>query len=234
MLDGLLLGDTIDRVETLVGHIGAVRLESIDLRDVALQEDFQRTHVHETGRVGNDAGKEPVILLVTLETGLVVSVASDQDWIQTLDVTEQIHVGIEAELPLAVLHLGGNDDGERQIQLAVPFRDVAETGGHLGGVQGFGGHHGAGGFVLDGLHQQEFATFVILDTKRVAHGLRLLDLRHIHVLSQDQGGRRVAVLDGGKLPLRAAGSNQSEGRERCQGPYENKLPFHLENINKAE
>ena len=217
MLDGLLLGNAVDGVEMLVRHVGTVRLERVQLRDVPAQEDFQRTQIHEPCGVRDNAGKEAVILLVTTQLGLPVSVAGNHDRLQALHVAQHVHVGIEAELPLAVLHGAGDDDREGEVHLAVPFRDVAETGRNLGGVQGFGRHHVSGFFVPDGFHQQEFPSVVILDPEGVAQDFRLLDFRNVRVPAQDQGRRGIAPLDGGQLPLRTAGSGQREGR---QGPDE--------------
>ena len=232
MLDRFLLRDAVDRIELLVGHIGAVRLESIQLRNVAAQEDLQRLHVHEARRVGNDAGKETLILLIALQLGLAVGVAGDDDGLKALDLPQHIHVGIETELPFAVLHRGGDDDLEGEIHLPVPFRDVAEAGRHPGRLQAFRSHHFTGGIIPDRLHQYHLATEVILDAEGVTHRPDLLDLRKIGIIREDQGGCRIATLDGSELPLRRAGNAQrKEGR---QGSYENYFCFHLEYVDKAE
>ena len=96
----------------------------------------------------------------------------------------------------------------------MPLRDVAEPGRDLGRIQGLGRHHVAGFLVPDGLHQQEFPAVVILDAEGVAQDLRLFHFGNVNVLAQDQGGRGIAPLDGGQLPLRTAGTGQRQGRQR--------------------
>ena len=201
VLDGLLLGHTVHRVELLVGDIGAVRLESVQLRYIPAQEDLQRLHVHETGRVGDNPGQKPVVLLVSPQLGFPVSVAGDHDRFQTLHVPQHVHVRIKPELPLAVPHGGRNDDLECQVHLPVPLRNVAEPGRDPGRLQGFRRHHVTGGLVPDSLHEKQFPAIIVLDAEGVAEGFRFLHLRDVHVFPQDQGGGGIATLDGGEFPL---------------------------------
>ena len=232
MLDGLLLRDAVHRMELLVGDEGAVVLERVQEGDIALYEDLQGLDVDETRGVGDDFGKEALVLLVSPKLGLAVGIAGDDDRLKALDISQHVHVGIETELPFAVLHGGGDDDLEGKVDLAVAFRDVAEAGGHPGRFQGLGGHHFAGILVQDGLHQYKFGAVVVLDPQSVAECLGLLDLRNVNIFSKDERRGRVAALDGGEFPLRSAGPGQRECR--CQDSYDYEFGFHLEYVNKAE
>ena len=77
------------------------------------EAEEERIYLCEEHReIARRAAEETVVLLVSPQLGLPVGVAGNDDRLQPLDVTQHVHVGIEAELPLAVLHGAGDDDRE--------------------------------------------------------------------------------------------------------------------------
>ena len=104
MLDSLLLAYAVCRKEVLITYPCSIRLESIKLRNVSLEEDLKGTYINEPCRVLYDLRKESVILLISSELSLTVSVSSNNDRIQTNAILENEHIRIESELPLAVTH----------------------------------------------------------------------------------------------------------------------------------
>ena len=79
MVDSFLLTYTVDRIELLVAYKCCVSLESVDLRDVSLEEDFKSIQIYELGCIGNDLGEEAFILLITSELSLAVLRSSDDN-----------------------------------------------------------------------------------------------------------------------------------------------------------
>ena len=68
-------------------------------------------------------------------------ITDDEDRLQAEAVLQDKQVGIETQLPVAVLHLFRDQDLEAKVYTPASFRHIPEPGGDLGGIQGFVGHH---------------------------------------------------------------------------------------------
>ena len=99
MVDRLLFGHTEIGSEHLVGHIGGIVLEGVDLRDVAFDEDLEIAPVHEGHAVLDDPGEELLILLVATQLGTTVVRTRDHHVVEPDAVLQHEHVGMQAELP---------------------------------------------------------------------------------------------------------------------------------------
>ena len=196
-----------DSVETFVCHLGGVGLERIQVRDIPLDEQFQQAHVDEAGAVRHDAGQILLILLVSAQLSFAIFGAGDDDLLQIQRIAQNVHPGIEPELPGFVLHVLGHADLELDVHFPVAFSHIPEAGFHNGGIDDVGCHH-LTVFILDGLHNDEFATVIVMDYQRVGPG----HLKQFHLLDSgflDQADGRLHLLSLDPLNLTGASATLS-------------------------
>ena len=135
MPHGFLLGNPVTGSELIFTHPGSVVAETIHLRDVPLQETLQEEMIYEDRRIRLDAIQETLVPLVSPKLAVAEIVTGHQDRIQVHRLPQDIHPGMERNLPLAVHHGRRNTDPELDIHLSAPLCLVTETGGYDGGIQ---------------------------------------------------------------------------------------------------
>ena len=169
--------------------------------------------VDEGGGVRDNRVEVTVVELVAAELGPSVLAAGDVDGLETDAVLQDEHVGVEAQLPLRVDHLPGDDDLKAKVDLAVALGDVSEAGRHDGGVDDLVRDHLAGLIVLDGLHQDERLALLTGHRDGVAapKGYRAALLGNL-IAGDGKAGSELEGLHGLKTRRRTA-AGKARGRE---------------------
>ena len=166
MLYGLALRDAVCGGELLVGDVGGIVAEGIDLWYVALYEDFQGAEVDESSGVRDYGIQEASVLLVAPQLSLAVVASGYYHRIEPEGIAQYIHIGVEPQLPAAVLHIPGHDYLKLQVHAPPALGNVAEPRGDNRRVQPLGGHHFTV-FVADCVHYQHLVAFEIHDLQGV-------------------------------------------------------------------
>ena len=99
------------------------------------KETLQEEMIYEDRRIRLDAIQETLVPLVSPKLAVAEIVTGHQDRIQVHRLPQDIHPGMERNLPLAVHHGRRNTDPELDIHLSAPLCLVTETGGYDGGIQ---------------------------------------------------------------------------------------------------
>ena len=209
----LLFGDAVMGPEFFVGDGRRVGLVPVDVRQVPPQEHLQLETVDEMRGIGRDGIEEPPVMLVPLQLRLPVAFARDQDRVQPEAVLRHEQVGVEAELPVPVLHRFRHDDPEVQVHLAAPLRHVAEAGRHLGRLDHVRGDH-LSVLVLDGPHDLHLVPVRILHDHRVPAGFPAhRDLRQFLLVGDDHLGGEGRAAEPLQFALGAAAGDEEDGQE---------------------
>ena len=138
---------------------------------------------------------------------------------------------MEAHLPPAVLHRGGNDDLESQVHPAAALGHVAETGRHFGSLQGLGGHHLSARLIAHGIHDDHLTPVEILDNQRVLNHFRQVQVAE---RAGDVGNGQYGAGLSGTQPLHLAIGTATRKQQRRQDTGTGQLtPFHLIRIHRS-
>ena len=166
-------------------------------------------------RIRGDGFQEAAVLFVSSQLRFAVSAAGDEDGFQADAVFQDKQVGIETQLPVAVLHLFRDQDLEAKVHASAAFRHIAEAGGDLGGIQGFMGHHFSV-LVFDGFHNDDLPAFRVFYHQGIpVHGGSYIQGWKFPFLAQRQLGRHLTLP---QLP--EMGGRGTSGRQEQESQQE--------------
>ena len=130
MLHRFPFGNSVCRCEFLLRHKAGVVPEGVNQRKIALDEHFQCGPVDKAGGVRYDGIEEAPVVLIAAQLGLPVLLYGDYYRVQTDRIAEHVHIRIQPELPVAVLHVRRNYHLEFKVHPAMPLGHIAEAGGN--------------------------------------------------------------------------------------------------------
>ena len=160
MLDGLLCIDVVTADEILIGHICRIRLESIQIRNIPLDESFEKEAVYKESGIGDDAGKEVLISLIALQLLSPECLSGDIDRKKIRGVIQIVPLEGQFRdnpyLPPGRQQFLRHENVERQFHHSVPFGDLISAADHPGGPEFLCRNHLACRRIQNGIHQSRF------------------------------------------------------------------------------